>query len=39
MLRKLTPEYSEDFDKYSIHVKAADLHNSDFVNRMQQIKN
>jgi hypothetical protein len=39
MLRKLTPEYSEDSEKYGILVKAVDLHNSDFVNRMQSIKN
>lgn len=39
MLRELTPKYSEDSDKYGILVKAADLRNSDFVNRMQPIKN
>jgi hypothetical protein len=39
MLRKLTPKYSEDFEKYSIPIKAAYLYNSDFVNRMQLIKN
>jgi hypothetical protein len=39
MLRKLTPEYSEDSEIYGIPVKAANLHNSDFVNRMQPIKN
>jgi hypothetical protein len=39
MLRKLAPEYAEDSDKYGIPVKAADLYNSDFVNRMQLIKN
>jgi len=39
MLRELTPENSEDSEIYGIPVKAADLHNSDFVNRMQPIKN
>jgi len=39
MLRKLIPEYSEDSEKYGIHVKVADLRNNDFVNRMQPIKN
>jgi len=39
MLRKLTPEYSEDSDKYGILIMAANLHNSDFVNRIQLIKN
>jgi hypothetical protein len=39
MLSKITLEYSKDSGKYSIPVKAADLHNSDFVNRMQPIKN
>jgi hypothetical protein len=39
MLRKLTPEYFEDSEIYDIPVKAVDLHISDFVNRMQQIKN
>jgi hypothetical protein len=39
VLRKLTPKYSEDSEKYGIPVKAADLHNSDFVNRMQPIEN
>jgi hypothetical protein len=37
MLRKLTPEYFEDSDKYNIPVKVANLHNSEFVNRMQPI--
>jgi hypothetical protein len=36
---KLTPEYSEDSENYDIPVKATDLHNGDFVNRMQPIKN
>jgi hypothetical protein len=39
MLKELTPEYFEDSNKYDILVKAADLHNSNFVNRMQPIKN
>jgi hypothetical protein len=39
MLRKLTFEYSEDSGKYDIPVKAVDLHNSDFVNKMQPTKN
>jgi hypothetical protein len=34
MLRKLTHEYSEDSKKYGIPIKAVDLHNSDFVNRI-----
>jgi hypothetical protein len=37
MLSKLTPEYSEDSGIHSISVKAANLHRSDFVNRMQPI--
>jgi hypothetical protein len=39
MLRKLTPEYSEDSEIYDIPVKVADLHRSDFVNKMEPIKN
>jgi hypothetical protein len=39
MLRKLTLKYSKDSGKYDILVKAVDLHNSDFVNRMQPDKN
>jgi hypothetical protein len=39
MLSKLTPEYYEDSIKYDILVKAADIHNSDFVYKMQSIKN
>jgi len=34
LLRKLTPEYFKDSEKYGIPVKAADLHKSDFVNKM-----
>jgi hypothetical protein len=39
MLWKLIPEYSEDSEIYVIPVKAVDLHNGDFVNIMQPIKN
>jgi len=39
MLRKLAHKYSKDPDKYGIPVKAAVLHNSDFVNRIRPIKN
>jgi hypothetical protein len=39
MLKKLTLEYSKDFEKYGIPVKVVDLHNSNFVNIMQLIKN